>query len=215
MKEWVFIDIPPGVVDGFAGSDFPFPIRKDRMADFEKLREEMLSVPVLMDELEEYLDENPARVERYRDAGAYLAMCAAVDACIDNCREHALDYFRLSLWFDETNPAVRMSYAVALHSLERRAEAIEQYEAIMASEDINAWWRAWMLKGEALLALGRNEEALETLREAERALPDDNQFWDTLAVAEERANPVCGQCGAKPQAGARFCGQCGGALGPA
>lgn len=212
MSEWVFIDIPEGTVEGFAGCEFPFPVRKDRLETFEQLRKETFPLPVLVDELSEYLDEHPERVERYRAAGAYLAFCAAIDTCIDNCREHALDYFRLSLWFDPSNLAVRMSYAVDLHALERREEAIAQYRIIMEAGECVRWWRAWMLCGQALLALGRDAEALAVLREAVSAVPPEDQFWDTLAAAEARLEPRCGVCGAPAPPAARFCPQCGAPL---
>jgi tetratricopeptide (TPR) repeat protein len=213
MSEWVFIDIPDRTIEGFAGCDYPFPVRKDRMDDFEKLSLEMFPVPVLVDELDEYLDEFPNRVDRYREAGAYLALCAAVDTTIDNCREQALDYFRLSLWFDESNLAVRMSYAVALHALERRDEAIAQYWIIIATADIRLWWRAWMLCAQALLFQGRHQEALFLLRDAAKTIPDEDLFWDTLAEAEGKAAPQCPACGADVPAGAGFCGFCGARLG--
>lgn len=212
MSDWVFIDIPEGAVEGFAGSEFPFPIRKDRMEAFEQLRQEMFPLPMLVDELNEYLDEYPGRVGRYREAGAYLAFCAAIDTTIDNCREHALDYFRLSLWLDPSNLAVRMSYAVGLHALERREEAIEQYRIIIASSGVHQWWRAWMLCAQALMALGRVQEALPLLKQAEHAIPDDDQFWDTLAAAEEQVHPRCPTCGEAVNANARFCSQCGAVL---
>lgn len=212
MSEWVFIDIPGGTVEGFPGSEFPFPIRKDRMEDFEALRAEQFPLPVLIDELNEYLDENPGRAARYKDCGSHLALCAGIDTCIDNCTERALDYFRISLWFDPANVTARMNYAVALHSLDRREEAMEQYRIIMETADIGQWWRAWMLCAEALLALGRNAEALEMLLEAEKVIPDDNQFWNTLALAEERAKPACPHCGAAMPVKLRFCGHCGGRL---
>jgi predicted Zn-dependent protease len=212
MSEWLFIDIPDRTIEGFPGCEYPLPVRKDRMDDFEKLRLEMLPVPVLVDELDEYLDEFPNRVERYRQAGAHLALCAAVDTTIDNCREHALDYFRLSLWFDSSNLAVRMSYAVALHALERREEAIAQYWIIIATAPIQQWWRAWMLCAQALLFLGRDHEALFLLREAARTIPGEDLFWDTLAEAEEKTAPKCPACGADAPAGAGFCGFCGARL---
>lgn len=214
MSDWVFIDIPDGTIEGFRGYDYPFPVRKDRMDDFEKLSLEMFPVPVLVDELDEYLDEFPNLVERYREAGAYLALCAAVDTTIDNCRGHALDYFLLSLWFDPSNLAVRMSYAVALHALERREGAIAQYWIIIASADIRQWWRAWMLCAQALLALGRNQEALTLLKDARKALPNEDQFWDTLALAEDNMTPKCPSCGEPASPGVAFCGHCGSRLRP-
>ncbi|MCU0248077.1 MAG: tetratricopeptide repeat protein [Bryobacter sp.] len=212
MSNWVFVDVPPGAVEGLADVEFPFPIRRENVAAYEVQAAEEFPLLLLVDELDLYLDEFPARIERYRKPGAHLALCAGIDACIESCTEQSLDYYRLAVFLDPGNLTARMNYAVALHSLEQREPAIEQYRAIMARGGIHEWWRAWLLCAEALMALGRNEEAFALLREAEPTVPDDDQFWDTLARCEQRMQPRCPQCGEVFEKKLRFCGYCGARL---
>jgi tetratricopeptide (TPR) repeat protein len=212
MSDWVFIDLPSNTIKGLAEPEFPYPIRREQMPMYEQLKEDEFPLHFVMDELELYLEEHPNRVERYRKEGGYLFFCAGIDAVIDHCTEPSLHYFKMAIWLRPDDLSARMNCAIALHSLERRDEAMEQYRQVMARGDIHEWWQAWMLSAQVLMAKEEYAKALPLLEEAEKVLPEDNQFWSTLALCREKMQPHCPHCGEELHEKARFCGNCGGKL---
>lgn len=212
MSEWVFIDLPTNTIEGLAEPEFPYPIRREQMPVYEQLKEDGFPLIFVADELDLYLDEHPNRVERYRKEGAHFFLCAGIEAWMDNCVEHSIHYYKLAVWLDPNHLTARMNCAVALHTLERRDEAMRQYREVMARGDISEWWRAWMLYAQGLMAQGNCDEALALLEKAEKVFPEDNQFWSTLAMCREGVQPRCLQCGEPLLEKMRFCGNCGARL---
>ena len=212
MSDWVFIDLPTNTIEGLAEPEFPYPIRRDRMQAYELLGKNGFPLLFVADELELYLEEHPNRIDRYRKEGAYFFLCAGIEASMDNFVEHSIHYYKLAIWLDPNHLTARMNCAVALHSLERRDEALAEYREVMKRGDINDWWRAWMLSAQVMMAKGDPNEALPLLERVAKVLPEDNQFWSTLALCRERVLPRCGQCGEPLSEKMRFCGNCGARL---
>jgi len=78
MSEWFFVDLPSNTIAGLPEPQFPYPIRRGSMAVYEHQKEEGLPLLLIADELDVYLEEHPARIERYRGEAAHLFLCAGV-----------------------------------------------------------------------------------------------------------------------------------------
>lgn len=212
MSEWFFVDLPSNTIAGLPEPQFPYPIRRGSMAVYEHQKEEGLPLLLIADELDVYLEEHPARIERYRGEAAHLFLCAGVEAVMDKCFEPSLHYFKLAIWLDPGHLAARMNLAMSLHQLGRGEEAVAEYREVIQRGSVWEWWQAWMLCAEELIALGRPAEAMPLLLEARETVPDSHQFWTVLADCEERLTPTCPHCGATLREKMRFCGECGGKL---
>jgi hypothetical protein len=110
-----------------------------------------------------------------------------------------------------------MAYAVALHSREYRAEALDQYAILMAEAPLEQYWRAYMLAAEIHALQGNHALARSIMEQAVFAWPRDDRFWGFLGDLQDKtspqpARPVCPACGADAPAGAGFCGYCGAKL---
>jgi len=171
-----------------------------------------------LQELSAYLDENPDRVPRYRDSGAAYAKWAALDLATDGMIEPALEMFELCLRLAPDDHQARMAYAVALHSREYRAEALDQYAILMAEAPLEQYWRAYMLAAEIHALRGNHALARALMEEAVCAWPQDDRFWGFLGELQDKTGTkpappcVCPACGADAPAGAGFCGFCGARL---
>ena len=212
MSEWVFVDLPTNTIEGLAEPELPYPVQRERMALYDGLKPEGFPLLFIADELDMYLEERPERIERYRREGAYLFLCAGIEAVMENCFEPSLHYFKLGIWLDPANLVTRMNYAMSLHQLGRGEEAVAEYREVIQRGSVWDWWQAWMLCAEELIALGRRAEAIPLLLEAKKTVPDSHQFWTVLAECEERLTPVCPHCGAPLHEKLHFCGNCGGKL---
>lgn len=209
MSDYVFVELPAQPRSKLPPPEYPYPVRRAALqGDLERM-----PLEAFLEELSAYLDDNPARAERYRESGAAYAKWAALDLATDGMIEPALAMFELSLRLKPEDHDARLAYAVALHSREHRAEALGQYEILMAEAPLAEYWRAWLLAAEAHAALGEDAEALRIMEEAVPAWPEDGRFWGFLGALQDRVAPraaeVCSGCGAAVQAGHRFCGHCG------
>ena len=209
MSNWVFIDLPAAAIEGLSEPEFPFPIRRENVAAYERYAAGEFPIFLVADELDQYLDEFPGRVDRYRRPGSHVAMCAGIDACMEGCTEHSLDYYRLAVFLDPENLTARMNYAVALHSLERRAEAIEQYRAIMARGGLYDWWRAWMLCAEALMRLAATTRRWRYCAMRSRWFQTTSSSGTRCLSVSGRPSLAARTAASPTKNGLRFCGFCG------
>lgn len=210
MSDYIFVELPPQPRSKLPPPDFPFPIRREIL-----LQEDLsnLALEGYLEELAAYLDEHPERIERYRECGAAYARWAALDLATDGMIEPALAMFEFCLGLAPGDDATRMAYAVALHSREYRAEAIEQYSILMAQAPLKDYWRAWMLAAEIHAVQGNHSLARSLMEQAVFAWPEDGRFWGFLGELQDRtqpaARPPCATCGAEVEQDHRFCGHCG------
>ena len=171
------------------------------------------ALEAFLEELALFLDENPAREDRYRESGAAYAKWAALDLATDGMIEPALRMFELSLRLNPDDHDIRLAYAVALHSREYRAETLDQYAILMADAPLNKYWRPWMLAAEIHAVQGNYALARNLMEQAVFAWPEDGRFWGFLGELQDRtqppARPPCATCGAEVEQGHRFCGHCG------
>ncbi len=184
MSEWVFIDLPANMIEGLPEPEQPFPVRRERMPIYDELKAEGFPLLFVADELDAYLEERPDRVERYRREAAHLFLCAGIEAVMDTCIEPSLHYFKLAIWLDPANLSDRMNYAMSLHQLERREEAVAEYREVIQRGSVWDWWQAWMLCAEELIFLGRAAEAMPLLLEAKKTIPDSHQFGRCSPIAK-------------------------------
>ncbi len=212
MSEWVFIDLPANTIEGLPEPELPYPIRREQMPVYDALKQEGFPLLMVAGELDLYLGEHPNRTERYRREGAHIFFCAGVEAVMDACFEPSLHFFKLALWLDPGHLPARMNYAMSLHHLGNREEAVAEYREVVRRASVREWWQAWMLCAEELMALDRPAEAMPLLLEAKKTVPDSHQFWTVLAECEARLTPTCPQCGARLHEQMRFCGNCGARL---
>ena len=210
MSDYIFIELPAQPRSKLPPPEFPFPIRSEILLQ-QDLRRMLLED--FLEELSIFLDENPNRIGRYRESGAAYAKWAALDLATDGMIEPALRMFELCLRLTPGDHDARLAYAVALHSREHRAEALNQYGILMSDAPVEKYWRAWMLAAEAHAALGEDAAALGIMEQAVSAWPEDNRFWGFLGELQDRSEPpaakTCSSCGAELPKDSRFCGHCG------
>ena len=210
MSDFIFVELPAQPRSNLPPPEFPFPVRREIL-----LQEDLRRMPLeaFLEELALFLDENPAREDRYRESGAAYAKWAALDLATDGMIEPALRMFELSLRLNPDDHDIRLAYAVALHSREYRAETLDQYAILMADAPLNKYWRPWMLAAEIHAVQGNYALARNLMEQAVFAWPEDGRFWGFLGELQDRtqppARPPCATCGAEVEQGHRFCGHCG------
>jgi len=223
MSAYVFMELPPCLKEWVGDPETLFPVRASE-AEVLQSNQEPRPENVLF-ELERYLEEYPGRQARFAQAGGQLAFRTAVELFTNGLKEESLQFYELSLRLRPDDLLARTNYAVALHALERRDEALRQYHEIMRRSTPRENLRIWILAAQIHL-FNRDYPAMVDLLEplSLDPAPDDAEFWNLYGEARSAilnretpkeiaaANPVCPSCGAQMPPGMRFCGFCGARL---
>ena len=132
----------------------------------------------------------------------------------------ALAYLDLACRLQPDIASHRARLAFALDACELHDAAQEAYSAARAMTVPATMPELWIQSARLSLDRDQTNTALALLRECLPALPASPQFWDLLAEAEEKAaaeaaktDQFCTECGVRQPHDARFCDQCGSALG--
>jgi len=187
------------------------------------------------DDLNDWLAEYPDQLPLYQAAAAWLNYQVAMTLASSRFTELALHYFEHAVTYQPDNTACRVNYAVALHSLEKEIAALEQYELALPQLEPVSDSNIFHLAARLHARHGNTHRAIELLRLAAQAMPEDPTFWDLWASLEpptalKKTKPAaelpsrhssskgkspsrfCRHCGSPVSEGARFCGQCGQSL---
>jgi tetratricopeptide (TPR) repeat protein len=189
-----------------------------------------------MDDLIEWLAAYPQYLGVYSRAGAWMAYRVALNMATARFTEPALHYFSVATELNPSAPDMRINYAVALHSLHREQEAIEQYEAALPLLDPVEDRHVFLLAATLLVRNGRRQRAMQVLSSIAACPPEGEDYWDLLAELEppapvlpeaqskgtvrnraehsDEAGRICSACGGPVPPAASFCRYCGAALAP-
>jgi tetratricopeptide (TPR) repeat protein len=231
MSAYVFIELPAELRDWVDDPDNAvFPVRSGRADDVQVSghpRPESI-----LHELERYLEEYPAKQARFERAGGQLAFRTALELFTNGLKEESLQFYQLALRLRSEDLLTRINYAVSLHALRYRDEALRQYAEAMRRTTPRDNFRVWILAAQIHLFKREYEAVVELLQPlVADAPPDDAEYWNlygearTALIKEQKAReeekareaaaaePACPSCGAKlPSADMRFCGFCGAKL---
>ena len=149
-------------------------------------------------------------------------------------KEESLQFYQLALRLRPDDLLTRINYAVSLHALRYRDEALRQYYEVMRRTTPRDNFRVWVLAAQIHLFKSEYEQVVELLEPLTAdAPPDDAEYWNLYGEArtalikeqkarEEEKHPqaaavaaglFCKSCGAKlPATSMRFCGYCGAVL---
>jgi predicted Zn-dependent protease len=224
MSAYVFIELPAELRDWVDDPDSAvFPVRAS-VADEIQAGDTPKPEDILW-ELERYLEEYPAKQARFEKPGGQLALSAAVDMFREGLPDESLQFYQLALRLRPEDVLTRINYAVALHQLRYRDEALRQYYEVMRRTTPQANFRVWILAAQIHWFKREYERMIELLEPLTAvAAGDDAEYWNlygearTALIKEQEAReaaaaePVCKSCGTKLPPGLRFCGYCGAKL---
>jgi tetratricopeptide (TPR) repeat protein len=211
QQSWIMTAAPAEVPANLVGS-MPFPRRPSAGGS---VSEDMQDAT---DDLLEWMSLYPHDTERYRLAAAWMAYRVALTMATARFAQPALHYFAVATDLNPQAPDMRVNYAVALHSLGREPEAMEQYEAALPyldpSDDANIFLQYAIL----LNRHGQRQQAREILQKILPHFPETDAFWDLWAELGSEENPprepLCPKCENPVSQNARFCSHCGFRLHP-
>lgn len=234
-EEWTLAPAPTALTPALSeGLSFP-----RRRAEDGSISDDLEDAT---DDLIAWLAAHPEELEVYRRAGAWMAYRVALNMATAHFTEPSLHYFALATDFNPSAPDMRVNHAIALHSLGREQEAIEQYEAALPFLDPAADSHVYLLAATLMARNDQRPRAIQILRSLAACPPEEEAFWDLWAELEPPATPasevqeeaqlsaptpgkapthaeprspenrLCDACGASVPAQARFCRYCGAAL---
>lgn len=182
MSLFAFIELPPPLASWVTVPDVLFPLRTEVAADFQQ--SDSPDAALLLLELERYLEENPDKLARYAEAGGQLAFRTAFDLFSNDLKEESLPFYALSLRLRPGDVATRINYAVALHALEYRSEALALYKSLMSMTSPEQHLRVWILAAQIYFLRGEYADVVQLLQPlAESLFPHEPEFWDLLGEA--------------------------------
>lgn len=182
MSLFAFIELPPPLDSWVTVSDVLFPVRTEVAADFQQ--SDSPDTALLLLELERYLEENPDKLARYAEAGGQLAFRTAFELFSNGLKEESLPFYALSLRLRPGDVPTHINYAVALHALEYRAEALAQYRLLMSMTSPEKHLRIWILAAQIHFLRGEYADVVRLLQPlAESLFPQEPEFWDLLGEA--------------------------------
>ena len=182
MSLFAFIELQPPLDSWVNAPDVLFPVRTQVAADFQQ--SEWPDAALLLLELELYLEENPDKLGRYDEAGGQLAFRTAFELFSNGLKEESLPFYALSLRLRPGDVANRINYAVALHELEYRSEALAQYRLLMSMTSPEKHLRVWILAAQIHFLHGEYADVVRLLQPlAESLFPQEPEFWDLLGEA--------------------------------
>ncbi len=167
----------------------PFPVRKGR--DEIIFNPQGVALDLLLDELEQYLIENPKEKIFYKDAGSRLAAIEGIRLGEEGFPDLAAHYFELGLALDPDNLALRSNYALSLQSTDRKEEAMRQFRYLLQQPVISGQFLVLIPAARLFLDSGDPVTAHQILKHCASFMPVDNEFWELYAEARQR-------CGIKP-----------------
>ena len=186
MSLYAFIELPSSLACWVTAPDALFPVRTEIAAELQQ--SESPDAALLLLELERYLDENPDKQARYAEAGGQLAFRTGFELFSNGLKEESLHFYALSLRLRPGDVTTRINYAIALHALEYRSEALAQYQLLMSMTSPEEYLRLWVLAGEIHFLRGEYAEVVRLLQPlAESQFPQDAEFWDLLGEASSLA----------------------------
>ncbi len=186
MSLYAFIELPSPLDTWVATPDVLFPMRSQFAAELQS--SDAPDPEQILLELERYVDENPDKLSRFSEAGGQLAFRTAVELSINGLKEEALQFYELSLRLRPGDVITRLNYAIALHELAYRAEALKQYNLLMEQTSPSEHLRVWILAAQIHFYHGEYAEVVHLLEPlAEKYFPDDAQFWELLGEAGAQA----------------------------
>lgn len=191
MSMYAFIELPSPLDSWVTTPDVLFPMRSQLAAELQS--SDVPDPERILLELERYVDENPDKLSRFSEAGGQLAFRTAVDLFINGLKEESLQFYELSLRLRPGDVITRLNYAIALHELAYRREALEQYNLLMEQTSPSEHLRVWILAAQIHFLHGEYAEVVRLLTPlAETYYPDDAEFWELLGEAAVAASKPAG-----------------------
>ena len=230
MSTYAFIELPAPLNEWCGQSDALFPVDSTRVPEIQAANPP--EPERILFELEAYLEEYPGKAARFAETGGELAFRTAIEQFTNGLKEASLPSYELSLRLRPKHLLARINYAIALHALAYRSEALDAYKAAMTLTTPQENLRLWILAAQ-IHALHNEHEAVVTLLEplACTLFPEDPQFWELLGDAREHlgqtpteqappapekmpanSQQACPKCGKGIKPDDRFCQHCGQSL---
>jgi hypothetical protein len=182
MTSYAFIELPPALAGWVEDTGALFPVQS-HLAD-DLTRAAAPDPERILFDLEQYLEEHPAKQARFAAPGAQLAFRTAVELFTSGLREASLQFYELSLRLRPHDVLTRLNYAVALHALCYRSAALAEYERLMASTTPREHPRIWILAAQIHAAHRRYVDVVRVLAPlAASVFPQDNEYWALLGTA--------------------------------
>ena len=240
MSSYQFYSLSEKICKEFDLSPAPLPVRIGK--EKEIFKPTGVALDLLLDELEKYLIEHPDERPLYKNFAVRLAYLEGVRLGQEGAHEMAAHYFELGLALDPENLSLRMNDALALQSSGRADKALAQYRYLLQRPQVGVNPLLWILAARQFLDSGDPITASQLLEACAQFMPVENEFWELLAEARQRAgiapwmapgqkpaaqkvqtitqvkakvkseSQSCGSCGKPVKPGARFCGSCGKAV---
>jgi hypothetical protein len=204
----------------------PVPVRREREA--QVFGGATVRVGLLPEELTAFLSEYPDLRARYRRTLGTLAWLAAMDEGMTGDTQSAERHLKLGLKVAPGDALLRSNYALVLQLQERNAEALEQYETVLADAEVKnpvvnllaariyAQEKRFREAYALLVPLGGvyfDDDAYRNMLAKMKALAGtDDGARATAAEPAPSSGPTpdtCASCGASVGPEQRFCFKCG------
>lgn len=231
--DYVYYELSGAVLDEIGLPHLPFPVRPQEAWRIFQGRH--VEFPLLLDELDRFIDDDPEAGEPYRTTLAVLSYVLAIRAGSSGDIEEANRLFALGLKHRPEHVLLRIHHAFSLQLLGRYDEATAEYEALLAEPRTRDDPIIRLLAARALGDSGDADAACRLLLDGPAALVGDPVFrrlvsgyaeqagWPPLewiasggvaGAHTERASPDGGAAFAVGGAdiatpAGRFCRQCG------
>ena len=182
MSLYAFIELPSSLASWVTVPDALFPVRTELAAELQQ--SDAPDAALFLLELERYLDENPDKLARYAEGGGQLAFRTGFELFSNGLKEESLHFYAFSLRLRPSDVLSRINYAIALHALAYRSEALAQYEQLMGMVSPEKHLRVWILAAQIYFLRGEYAEVLRLLQPlAESQFPQEVEFWELLGEA--------------------------------
>ena len=184
-RDYVYYEFSPQVLDQLGLPSLSFPVRKEQVWRIFQGRH--VEFPLLLDELDQFITDDPEAGESYRTIFAVLSYILAIRAGAAGDARGANRLLGLALKHRPDNISLRANHALSLHMLGRHAEAIAEYHSLLSEPRMSGDPLIRMLAARALGDSGDAEAAYLQLLDCPAALSKDEAFRRLISRYREQA----------------------------
>jgi len=199
----------------------PFPVHCQSVQ--EVFRSEKVNLHLLLEELDQYLTENPKFREMYLEAIHIISEVLIFELGEEeNNDRQKMVILQIGLKYNPSDEVLHINRAIVLHANQQYAEALSEYKNVMARSGPSLNPLLWILVSRLYAEIREYRLAYETLEECSPYISRDfKEFWNFLQDMEQikggikRESPAgsnefhCPYCQVLLPAHAKFCRKCG------
>lgn len=171
---YLFVDIRRILPEEIREDAPLFPIHSDQVEMVET--EGVFRMDILLDELSQYLEENPEKVSLYSKTGSYCALIEARAQCEQDHIEIAFSRYKLAKLLAPNDCIVLSEYAAMLRLVGQSDQALLEYEEFIEKADPEQWKETFIEAARTSKFCGNIDLSYQILTRIEPYCNDDESF---------------------------------------